>query len=247
MGFFDVLKKISGVGAIAAAPFTGGTSLAWLPAAFGATSAAAGALGGTRGARTTSRTSSTRRMFEEDPAYSPLKERLMQLHMDRLNVPADVSGYRATGVASTNQTYDAIRRALQNRLSASGLSGSPVAGAGEATLEASRGSSLATFLNSLPELQRKWQAEALESAGQFYRSRTPLSETVSGSGETVAPGGVASGAASGLLDALGEMFARGLFQPKGPTPKDFRLPIRMIPIPRLPGPGGTPPFIPGRL
>lgn len=46
MGFLSGLGKILGIGgSLAAAPFTGGSSLAWLPAALGAGGAALGALG----------------------------------------------------------------------------------------------------------------------------------------------------------------------------------------------------------
>lgn len=46
MGFWSTLGKIAApIGAVAAAPFTAGTSLAWLPAALGAGGAALGAAG----------------------------------------------------------------------------------------------------------------------------------------------------------------------------------------------------------
>lgn len=46
MSFWGGLGKVLGtVGSVAAAPFTGGTSLAWLPAALGAGGAALGAIG----------------------------------------------------------------------------------------------------------------------------------------------------------------------------------------------------------
>jgi hypothetical protein len=46
MGWLGTLGKVlGGVGSIAAAPFTAGTSLAWLPAALGAGGAALGAIG----------------------------------------------------------------------------------------------------------------------------------------------------------------------------------------------------------
>lgn len=41
----NIGKILGGVGSVAAAPFTGGTSLAWLPAALGAGGAALGAIG----------------------------------------------------------------------------------------------------------------------------------------------------------------------------------------------------------
>jgi len=44
MGWKEVLGGIAGIGGIAAAPFTGGTSLSWVPAALGAAGAGLGAM-----------------------------------------------------------------------------------------------------------------------------------------------------------------------------------------------------------
>src|SRR5437870_4350530 len=84
--------------------------------------------------------------------------------MGRLNQPTPLGGYEATGLSNINAGAAASRTALENRLAAHGLSGSPVAGNAETQLELGRAGEATRFQNSLPLLARQFGREDEASA-----------------------------------------------------------------------------------
>jgi hypothetical protein len=194
MGFWGTLAKVGG---IAAAPFTGGGSLAatLIPAGL---SVAGGVLGGLKGNRTTSTNSIG------DPAYTPLRDVLLKNSLDRLNNPSALpGGYIAGGIQNINQNADIGRQSLENALTARGLSNSPAATPALARMETARIGGINQFQNI--------QAPAFEQQlrQQDFNNALGVMGLQKFNTQTVAPGGAVSGGVSGLLDMLGELYGRG--------------------------------------
>lgn len=208
MAWWSKALQLGGaIGGAVAAPFTGGTSLLAshaLLAGLGGAAAIGGALENRQGART-STTSTT-----ENPTYAGLGDLLRQRITDRLNSTYDMGGYAANGIQGINDAFGGAQTGLDASLTSRGLGTSPVAGAGEATLQAARGSNIAQFLNSLPQLRRDMQAQDLGLASNFYAQR-PQTTT------TVAPGSVAGGAFGSAAEMIAYMSGKGLLGGGGGT------------------------------
>ena len=150
MGLPGWLRTIGGIGSVIAAPFTGGTSLAALPAILGGVAAVGGALEGRKGARTSTSTST----INEPPAYAGLGDLLRKRITDRLNSTYDMSGYTANGIKDINNAYGGVDQSINNSLTSRGLGTSPIAGAADIHSGLARAGNIAQFLNTVPMLQR---------------------------------------------------------------------------------------------
>lgn len=225
MGFFGALGKILGAGAgIAAIPFTGGASATLLPAILGAGAGVAGALSNTKGARTGQQSGSQTSTVTpvENPAYASLGDMLRQRAMQRLNSSMDMSGVAANGISSINSTFDPISMGVNNSLTSRGLGTSPVAGAADATLGAARGSQIAQYLNTLPQLQRQYQNEDFNAANSVFAAR-PLGTTQTGTqtGTSTAPGSALGSGIGSAAEMIAFLHGQGLLGGKAPTTPPF--------------------------
>lgn len=182
-------KLLKGIAGIAAAPFTGGLSLA-LPAI----GAVGGALQGRAGARTTKPV--------EDPRYAQLGDLVRQHYTQRLQAPVPLAGYEATGLQDINDSFAGAGAAFNNSLTGRGLARSPVAASGDATLQAARGGAMAKFLAGLPLLQRRLQGEDAAAAGGFYNAQPWGTE---------GPGSAAGGAFTNAAKLIAYLAANGHF------------------------------------
>lgn len=225
MGLGSILKGIAGVGSIAAAPLTGGTSLAWLPAALGGAAAVGGALSNTQGARTTTSTPTF------GPEYSTLAGLLRSRAEDRLRTGTDLGGYTANGISGINNAFGGVKQTIDNNLTSRGLGTSPVAGAVDANAELARAGNISQFLNNLPLLQRQLQTEDMNAAGDVLNMGRGTS--------TVLPGSAAGSAFGSAAEMLAFLHGQGIFGQGGNT------------VAKLPGSiatgdfGRTPPFVGG--
>lgn len=148
----------------------------------------------------------TTTMPQLDPAYSGLQSALLPLITRRLQNPTALpAGYGEARTAEINSGYRPAQQALNNRLAARGLSQSPIAGAGDATLEAQRFGDIARMKQSLPLIERQFQQEDLASALELLQlGRGTKSETTGG-------GSRIGGGISGLASMLGFLFGQGAF------------------------------------
>lgn len=206
MGLGSILKVLGGIGSVAAAPFTGGTSLAWLPAALAGTAAAGGLMENTKGARTSTSTS----MAVDSPENATIANQLRIMLSNRMNTPVDMSGYEANGVSGINDTYRSIAQGLQNQMTARGLGSSPVAGNAQTNLAMHRGGDIAQFRNTIPLVQNDLQNQSISQAMQFYNAQ-PRTVTQSG----VAPGSMAGGAFSSVAEMLAYLAGKGILGKPG--------------------------------
>lgn len=146
-----------------------------------------------------------------DPAYNPLQTRLLQMVQQRLGASQDMSGYQAGGQQNINRTFDTIGQSQANNLSARGLSTSPVAGAVDATRENARAGQTASFLNTIPLLQRQMQSEDLGLASSILGQGR--GSTMTSTGQS---GGGLAGGVENLAQMLGYYTANGAFGRRPP-------------------------------
>lgn len=129
-----------------------------------------------------------------DDQYGALGDVMLKNIMARLSQPGGLpAGYEADQMLGINKTYDLAGKGLANRLAARGLARSPVAGAGEATLETGRAGSLSELTRSLPLLSRQLQNEDL-SLAQALMGMNRGQETVGQRPSDMLAGGIGSGA-----------------------------------------------------
>lgn len=228
MGFGKWLKGLAGIGSIIAAPFTGGTSLAWLPAALGGASLAGGMLENTKGARTGTVSPTT------DPAFTNLRDLLISRSTSKLNSPTSLPpGYENQGISNINSIHDLIGQSLQNKLTQRGLGGSPNESSVLTKEAIGRGGDISRFSNSIPLLELDYQNRDIDQATNLLGM---------GMGkETVYPGSALGGGLSQASDLLGYLYASGAFG--GNISGSATLPqlppsARSIPPWLIPQPGG---------
>ncbi len=140
-----------------------------------------------------------------DPTYQPMRDQLLDLITKRLNSSTDLAGYSAGGQEGINHTFDLIKQSQGNDLTARGLSTSPVAGAVDATRENARGGQMATFLNSIPLLQRELQ-------GQDIGMGADMLNFGRGTTTTGSSGGGLGGVAGNLAAYIGYLQGKGSFK-----------------------------------
>lgn len=211
MGFWSGLAKIGGaIGSIAAAPFTAGTSLAWLPAALGGVSALGGLLENTKGARTGTQTGTQTTTPGENPQFANMGNLLRSLYERRLNADVPLEGYEASGLQGINDAFAGVQQNLDANLTSRGLATSPVAGAAQSNLQAARGGQMAQFLNNLPLLRRQLQDQDIAQASAFY-SAQPRPTTTTQTGTFVQPGSAGGSAFSSAAEMIAYLAGKGLF------------------------------------
>ncbi len=169
--------------------------------------AAASSAGGAIASHNSSSTSTTPTM---DPAYGPLQSQILKMVQGRLTSGTDLTGYTNSGLAGINKSYGLADKSLQASLTARGLGSSPIAGAGEATLQTGRAGSASSFINSIPLLQRDLQTQDLSLGQQLLATGRGSAST-----GTTTDGGGAGGAATNLAAMLGYLQSTGAF--KGST------------------------------
>ncbi len=200
MGFGDILKTLAGIAGPALAPVTGGASMLLPVAAAGI----GGALSNTKGARTSTATTT----FQEPPAYQGLGDLLRARAMERLKSSADMSGYAASGINTINDTAAGIKQNVDNSLTSRGLAASPIAAQSDVNQQTARGGQISDFLNQIPLLQRQMQGQDLQQAQSIYGAR-PLGTTQTGVGAGSALGSGIGSAAEMLayLKGMGHLTA----------------------------------------
>ncbi len=129
-----------------------------------------GALSNTQGARTSTS------MPTITPGYQSLADLLKARALSRLNMGTDMGGYTAGGINNINGAFDNAAIGTNAGLEARGLATSPVAAAVAGHANTARAGDIATFLNSIPLLQRQLQNQDMAAAtGQvadFGRGQT---------------------------------------------------------------------------
>lgn len=176
-----------------------------IPIAMIASSAIGGALAN-RGSSSSSGTSST--MPQVAPEFQGLQAQMLDMVKRRLATSTDLSGYTAGGVRDINRTFDLAGQSTANNLTARGLSGSPVAGAADASRNVARAGAIGNFRASIPLVQRDLQGQDLGLAGSllgFGRGTTSTGNTTG----TQSLGGGAAGSFENLASMLGYLSATG--------------------------------------
>jgi hypothetical protein len=157
-------------------------------------SALGGALSNKKSARTT--TTST---ADTTPEYKTLGDMLRNRIESRLRSSVDLGGYEAGGIGAINDAFGGAETALNADLTSRGLGTSPIAGTASGNLQAERGTNIAQFLNTLPQVRRQMENEDISAANQFYQAR-PRTTT------TVGPGSAAGGALDNIASFLGYLY-----------------------------------------
>lgn len=145
-----------------------------------------------------------------DPAYQGLQGQVLKMIQQRLSTPVDLKGYTANGVATINKNAGLTKMGADANLTARGLASSPVAGAVDANLNASRMSGVSQFENSVPLLQDSLQRQNLSDANTILaggRGSTGASTTSGGGGP--------AGAFTNLAQYLGYLTGKGTFGKPG--------------------------------
>lgn len=211
------LSKLLTIGSTIAAPFTGGLSTL-IPVA-------AGAIGGVLENREAARRSTTTPTLS--PEYKTLNDLLRARAEQRLKDTIDMSGYEANGLANINDAYSGADAAIENSLTARGLSRSPVAGNAVTQSNLRRGGDAAQFLNTIPQLQRQYQNEDMGFASGLLNANRGQ--------QSVAPGSVAGGAFSSAAEMLAYLQGKGVLGGGSTVPKQSP---GQLPIPKNPYPIG---------
>lgn len=171
------------------APMSSGTGFAGILGGIGGVGDILGSLFGS-----TTRTSTN---YNQTPTYDPaaegLRQQLIQAQQANLGKDIDLSGYQSQGLQTINQGYDAANKALQQTLSARGLTYSPMAGSASAALGTQRIGAGIQFQNQIPLLAQQLYQQKLQSALQTFAS---MPYSVTGQQKQTASGG---GLLSGLI------------------------------------------------
>ena len=150
-----------------------------------------------------------------DPAFTPLRDKVLQMYMDRLQQPTSLAGYEAQGTGNINNVYRLGQQSLSNSLTARGLSTSPVAGSGMATLESGRLGEVANLQNQMPLLERQYANEDLTNAMRMLAMQPyGSSSTGGGSGTSNSSVTFPGSAMGGAFGDLGSMLGFLLGQEK---------------------------------
>lgn len=162
----------------------------------------AGAIGGTRGGRTTTAGP------VELPQYAGLSDSLRSQIMSRLNSSTNLAGFEAGGIQDINSTYDAAKIGLDADLTSRGLATSPAGAAPLSQFQQSRAGDISRFRNTLPLVQRDMQAQDIGIANQLYQN--------AGLGrESTEAGGVVTGALDNMASQLGYMYRMNQLNAEG--------------------------------
>lgn len=180
-----------------------------IPLALGGASFLGGLFGHKDKKQTQTQTTST----QLSPQANSLNDLILGQIRNRLAGSADLSGYRAEGQKTINDTFGNVGTALSADLTARGLSDSPAAVAPLSRLAVGRAGSMAQFLNSLPLLQRQMQGDDLQFA-QSQFALQPRTTTTTGVG--TAQGQPLAGGFADLGQMLGYLIGSGQFGQRKP-------------------------------
>jgi len=138
------------------------------------------------------------------PEFNPLKDRILQMTMQRLATDPDLTGYQSSGISNINRGYRNVGTAQSNNLTARGLSTSPIAGTVDTMRENSRAGDVAGFENQIPLLARQQKMQDLQLGGQvlgFGRGQQTQTEE----------GGGLGGGLTQLAKYMGYLSGAGMF------------------------------------
>jgi hypothetical protein len=198
-----------------------------IPAVISGIGALGGLFGGKKSARTGTTTNkgtvSTVSTSADQPEYTDLRDLMIRLATKRLGEGSSLLPYQAAGITNINRNAELARMGLLNRMTSSGLGGSPVQEAGLQNLEDRRFTDINQLENiQLPMLQRELQNQDFDAALRVFGQQRPTT-TTTGTTDTIATGvepGSALGSglqtASGLLALLYGMNKLG--QGTNPSP-----------------------------
>lgn len=174
------------------------SAYAWVvPAIMMAASYFAGKRGKKSSTTSTSDTSMTPTMA---PEYKGIQSALLPMIQNKLANPYQLpKGYEQAGIRGINRTYDMAGQGLNNRMTARGLGGSAIAGAGESALAGGRASDIVQYQSQLPILQRQFQTEDMQQAMQAMQIGRGMNSTGRSTGTGLEGGGIGGGVNSMAL------------------------------------------------
>jgi len=156
----------------------------------------------------------------EYPQWTSLGDLTRTMVEENLRNKGLPSGFEEEGISNINTTYDALRQALENRLTSRGISRGGIAAAGDINLELARGSDIAGFRRQLPTLARDMQLQDIQQAMSLFAMR-PKGYAASGQSEgqsTYSPSMFDSIASvAGLVAGLGGFNPLSKFFQKSPS------------------------------
>lgn len=176
----------------------------WIPLAMMAASAISGSM-------KNKNTSTSNSMPSIDPQYKPLQDLILPSITQRLKNPTGLpAGYAENNTRSINDTYAGAQMGLDNRLSARGLSRSPVAGAADTSLANHRAGDISRMKSQIPMLEDEMQRTNLMQALQVLGMGRGQTQIMTGP-----QGGGVSGGIDGAAQMLGFLYGSGAFGGKG--------------------------------
>lgn len=170
--------------------------------------------------------------FLDQPEYRGLRDLLLALSTERLASPSALpEGYLAEGIQNLNRGSGLAQQALENRLSAAGLSGSAVHGAGLGDIEQRRFGEIGRLENiEMPRLEREFRNQDLDFALRLFGMQRPtetteysdllnnLTQTTesgenvsTGTGTTVFPGSPLGTGLGSAGELLAKLYGEGFF------------------------------------
>lgn len=154
-----------------------------------------------------------------DPKYKQLQSILLPTIMNRLkSTPESI---RTGAISDINRTYQNASTGLSNRLSARGLSTSPIAGNAEAHLQSRRAGDI---VRVVPQIEEMYRQNAIQDAMQALQV---------GYGGASAGGSRLGGGISGLAQMLGFLYGSGAIGGGGGGPIPSRTGPQIFGLPGL--------------
>lgn len=146
-----------------------------------------------------------------DPAYGPLQRMLLEHIQGRLTNPTGLpANYETGGIANINKSYELTNQNTANRLTAAGLSRSPIAGNAIAQSNRARAGDIGNFRANLPLVSQQLQDQDLNLASSLLNFGRGQTSTASGSS-----GGGVGGGFDSLATMLGYLYGSGKFNKGG--------------------------------
>jgi hypothetical protein len=147
-----------------------------------------------------------------DPAFRGLQDMILPNIISRLQAKSALpAGLSEMNTQAINKTYENASQGLNNTLSSRGLGTSPIAGAAESRLSASRAGDIVRMKQTLPILEMEQQRSNLMDALQALslgRGTQTNTTTTGGVGSSKIGGGI-----SGLASMLGFLYGSGQLSP----------------------------------
>jgi hypothetical protein len=188
--------------------------LSFLPWVASGVSGLAGALSNKGKTSTQTGTMESTTMPFVSDQYKGLEANLLKFLTDRMTQKGDLGGYETNALRQINRTSGLQAQTLENRLTAMGLSDSPVAAQAAATMEAGRGGQIATLESSLPLIYRQMQDEDYANALQLFSKTLGSKTTGTSTGTGTQPGNMLAGGFGSAASMLGFLYGKGAFDKK---------------------------------